>query len=286
MELEVKKRMSQLHIQQGIGIGIIICAVVYFIYTMYQIDSYYLAMAFGRPAALLVIASICMIYILLVVIGALVMRLGSVRITSILAKECDPYLYEACISRNRQLFFKDRLLCALALAQHYQGDYDRAWTTLQEINVHKLRGTFCANYYILLSDQYFKRGMGLKVRDLEEAYRLRVTGKRSRKYFEMLCAGNNLTRAFENQDYQAAAGFLQKRMELDGNVVHIWMRVCYAYKEAQIFLGLGEKESAKMKLRYVAGNGGRLWSAREARRMLGEMEEEAKQGGDNHRGCE
>ena len=69
-------------------------------------------------------------------------------------------------------------------------------------------------------------------------------------------------------DYQAAAEFLQKRIELNGTVSHTWMRVGYAFKEAQIYLGLGEKESARMKLEYVALNGGRMWIATEARRLL------------------
>lgn len=268
MELEVKRRKAQIYIQQGIGVGIIVLAAVYLFYMTLRIESYYLLMAFGRGVLFLTNISIGIVYILIVVIGALVMRFAAVRLHSILTKECDPYLYEACISGQSRLVFKDRLLVNLALAQHSQGDYERAWRTLQEINVHRIKGAFRANYYILLSDQYFKRGMGEQVRGLEEAFRHSIRGKRDQKFFEMLCAGNNLTRALENKDYQAAAEFLQKRIELNGTVSHTWMCVGYAFKEAQIYLGLGEKESARMKLEYVALNGRRMWIAMEARRLL------------------
>ena len=80
----------------------------------------------------------------------------------------------------------------------------------------------------------------------------------------MLCAGNNLTRALENQDYPAASRFLYERLDLNGNVIRPWM----------IYLGLGEKESAKHCLQYVVSKGNRMWAAREAQRILESMETE------------
>lgn len=88
----------------------------------------------------------------------------------------------------------------------------------------------------------------------------------------MLCAGNNLTRALENQDYLAAFGFLCKRMELNGNTVRPWMKVNCAMKEAQIYLGLGEKESARLCLDYVVAKGGRMRCVQEAEQILAGME--------------
>ena len=120
-----------------------------------------------------------------------------------------------------------------------------------------------------MSDQYFKRGMGQQVHELEERFRqsVRAKNKREWKYFETLCAGNNLTRALENQDYQAAAGFLGDRIALNGNASRPWTRVIFALKEAQIYLGLGEKESAKLCLKYVVDNGNRMWCVQEAMRL-------------------
>ena len=99
----------------------------------------------------------------------------------------------------------------------------------------------------------------------------RLRRKRDWKYFEMLCAGNNLTRAIENQDYQSASRFLHERIDLNGNAVRPWMKVNYALKEAQIYLGLGEKESAKLSLNYVVSKGNRMWCVQEAQRILAGM---------------
>ena len=84
----------------------------------------------------------------------------------------------------------------------------------------------------------------------------------------MLCASNNLTRALANQDYQAASRFLHERMDLDGNTVRPWMKVNYALKQAEIYLGLGETKSAKLSLKYVISKGNRMWCATEAQRRL------------------
>ena len=82
----------------------------------------------------------------------------------------------------------------------------------------------------------------------------RLRRKRDWKYFEMLCAGNNLTKAIEN-----------------GNTVRPWMKVNCALKEAQIYLGLGENESAKLSLNYVVSKGNRMWCVQEAQRILAGM---------------
>ncbi len=296
MELEVKRRRAQFYRYQGVGLGICILAAVYLFYMIFGIDSYIIAWKFGNGIAILVTTSIGIVYALLVSIACLVIRMGSVRIAEILATECDPFLYEACIRKSSMALYKDRILCNIALAQHSQGNYDGAWETLQGINTHKLKGIFRANYYILLSAQYFQRGMGIQVHELEEAFRrsisrqtpyqqeyqrnlpagvsARTRRRRDWKYFEMLCAGNNLTRALENQDYGAASRFLHERMDLDGNTVRPWMRVNYAFKEAQIYLGLGEKESAKLSLQYVVSKGNRMWCVKEAQRLLESMKED------------
>lgn len=291
MELEVRRRRAQLYRYQGFGIGICILGAAYLFYMVFGIDSYIIAWRFGNGISTLVTASILIVYALIVAVGCLTLRMGALKIVEILATECDPFLYEACIRRSSMVLYKERILCNIALAQHCQGNFDRAWETLQEINPQKLKGIFRANYYILLSSQYFRRGMGMQVHELEEAflrsilrqtrYRqmngasvgtdARLRKKRDWKYFEMLCAGNNLTRAIENQDYPAAYGFLHERMDLNGKFVRPWMKVNYALKEAQVYLGLGEKESAKLSLNYVVSKGNRMWCVQEAQRLLGKV---------------
>ena len=298
MELEVRKRRAQLYRYQGAGLGLCFLGAVYLFYMVLGIDSYFMAWKFGRGISTLVTFSICIVYALLVALSCLLIRFGSMRIAEILATECDPFLYEACIRRSSMVLYRDRILCNIALAQHCQGNFDKAWETLQGVSPRKLRGGFRANYYILLSAQYFKRGMGLQVHKLEEAFRQSISHKtpyrqeyaqknggpagaavQSRrksdwKYFQMLCAGNNLTRALENQDYPAASRFLYERLDLNGNVIRPWMKVNYTFRRAQIYLGLGEKESAKHCLQYVVSKGNRMWAAREAQRILESMETE------------
>ena len=272
MESEVKKRKAQLYKYQGIGFGICILGIIYLCCMIFGIDTYYVEWAFGRGVSFLLSFSIILVYALFVAAGCIVARRGGVRISEILSEECDPFLYEACISGRGRLFYRERVLCNLSLARYYQGNYDKAWETLKGIDPHKLRGIFKANFYILLSDLYFKRGMGMGVRGIEEEFRQSMKGKREQRYFEMLCAGNNLTRALENQDYLAAFGFLCKRMELNGNTVRPWMKVNCAMKEAQIYLGLGEKESARLCLDYVVAKGGRMRCVQEAEQILAGME--------------
>lgn len=274
MELEVRKRRAQLHRYQAAGFGIYFLAAAYLFYMVLGIDSYFIVWKFGRGISALVTASICIVYALISACACLVIRLGSVRIAEILTTECDPFLYEACIRKSSRVLYKDRILCNLALAKHCQGNYDSAWETLQAVNVRKLKGVFRANYYILLSAQYFRRGMGMEAHELEETFRQSISHaapyqrKRDWKYFEMLCASNNLTRALANQDYQAASRFLHERMDLDGNTVRPWMKVNYALKQAEIYLGLGETKSAKLSLKYVVSKGNRMWCATEAQRRL------------------
>lgn len=119
-----------------------------------------------------------------------------------------------------------------------------------------------------MSSLYFRRGMGQQVRELEEAYRKTAQNKMENKNFQILCASNNLTRALENKDYTAAFRFLQERIELNGNLSQTWTKVGFYFKEAEIYLGLGEKESARLKLEYVTEKGGRLFYVQEARQML------------------
>ena len=57
-------------------------------------------------------------------------------------------------------------------------------------------------------------------------------------------------------------------MELDETCPRHGLRWGFYFKEAEIYLGLGEKESARLKLEYVTEKGGRLFYVQEARQML------------------
>lgn len=271
IEPAVNQVMAKYYRRKWTGVGICAAAVIYLIYLeIYRMD-YRISLVVGGFASFLLTISVFAVYLVLAAFAIFMMRYGARAISETLSEACDPYLYEACLNRLNILFYKDRLACNYALAQYYQGEFDRAWGTLQRINVYKLKGSFKLNYYILLSSLYFKRGMGGHVAELEQAYRSGIRNKREQKYFRMLCAGNNFIRAMGNRDYDAAFRFLREREALNGNMCPRWQRIGYRIREAQLYAALGEKESAKLNLRYVLQNGGRIFYVREAEHLMSEL---------------
>lgn len=271
MEYEVRRRMSQYRKRKWQGVGILVLAIAYLYYTNFNVDYRVRWIVGGIPYFLLVL-SIFFTYAILAAVSIVVIRSGGIQISRILTDECDPFLYEACLNSSRIWMFKDRVVCNRAMAQYYQGNFEAAWQTLQRVQVKKLKGSFKINYYMILSSLYFRNGMGGKVRELEEAYRLSMkSGRRNRreqKFFQMLCAGNNYHRAMENRDYESAFRFVQERKTLSFSMNHTWNEVGLVMMESRIFLGLGEKESARLKLQYVMDKGGRLYYVKEAEEIL------------------
>lgn len=270
----VNQVMAEYYKRKWTGVGICAAAIIYLIYLgIFRMD-YRISLVVGGFASFLLTLSVFVIYIMLAALAIFMLRYAARAISETLSEACDPYLYESCLNRLTVLFYKDRLTCNYALAQYYQGDFDRAWDTLRRVNIYKLKGSFKLNYYILLSALYFKRGMGGHVAELEQAYRSGIRNKREQKYFRMLCAGNNFIRAMGNHDYDAAFRFLREREALNGNMSSQWQRIGYRMREAQIYAALGEKESAKLNLQYVLQNGGRIFYVREAERLLSELTSE------------
>lgn len=272
MEQRLRKVMAEYRRQRVIAWLTVIVAIFYLVYlVVFKID-YRLRFVIGGFASLLLTVSVFVTYGLLAFIAAVFSRNGAVKITKVLSEECDPYLFEACLNRLPVLFHKDRAACNHAMAQYYQGDFNRAWETFQGINVYKLKGLFKINYYMMMSALYFRRGMGMQVRDLENSYRAGMK-KRERKWFELLCASNNFTRAMENKDYESAFRFLHERKALDTGAFQKWHLVSYCMNEAEVCTGLGDEKSAELNLQYVIAHGGRLFFVEEAKKMLEEMNE-------------
>lgn len=267
MELEVKRRLAQYRKCKCLGIAVWIIVAFHFLYLLFKIDSR-ITWLIGGYGYFILGFGLLLLTLILFVICEMIIMVGTSKISSALSMDCDPFLYEACILKSGGFWHKNRLLCNQAMAQYYQGKFELAWETFQRMEVYKLKGKFKLNYYILMSSLYFRRGMGQQVRELEEAYRKTAQNKREKKNFQILCASNNLTRALENKDYTAAFRFLQERMELNGNLSQTWTKVGFYFKEAEIYLGLGEKESARLKLEYVTEKGRRLFYVQEARQML------------------
>lgn len=272
IEYEAKRRLAQCRKNKWTGVGVLALAIVYLLYMQFVVIDR-VGWFIGGWSCFLIELSIFLVYGLLAAAAFFIMRSRRAVISSIMTDECDPFLYEACLNNARIWSFRDRAVCNRALAQYYQGNFEAAWNTFHQIQAGKLRGGFKANYYMVLSALYFRNGMGGQVRELEEACRISMKSGRGRqreqRYFQMLCTGNNYLRAMENQDYESAFRFVQERRALGFPANRTWNEVGFAMWEARIYLGLGEKESARLKLQYVIDKGGRMYYVEEARKALG-----------------
>ncbi len=268
MEYKIRKVMSSYYKRKWAGAGICAIAIIYLIYLgIFKMD-YRISLVVGGFASLLLTLSVFLVYITLAAVMIFVLMSASTVISETLMKDCDPYLFEACLNRLTILFYKDRIACNHAMAQYYQGNFAQAWETLQRINIYKLKGRFRFNYYVILCALHFRNGTGERVAELEKTYRAGIRNKKDQEYFRMLCADNNLFRAMENRDYESAFRFVKEREELAGKVSYPWHRVLFDMKEARIYAAMGENESAKLKLRHVVERGGSLFCVEEAKGLL------------------
>lgn len=271
IELEARRRVKEYRRRRMLGLGVALLTLIYIVYVLHLVLDDRMAWVFGHMAALCLFMGGFVTYIVLLIICRLILGSASEKLTSIMTAECDPFLYEACLMQLRPVFFRYQMKCNIGMAQYYQGNFEQAWATFKDIPGFKMKGIFKINYYMILSSLYFIRESGMEVSELEAAYQRSMKNQRERKYFQLLCANNNLFRALENEDYTAAFHFLRERMELAGKVVHLWHHVIFSYYEAQIFKGMKEKESERLALKYVSEKGGRLYYAQEARKQLKEM---------------
>ncbi len=273
IEFEARRRLAQFRRQKWLGAAVLALAVIYLLHMEFAAAAE-VRWFVGGFSYFLIEVSIFLVYGLLAVAALFIMRSAAAQFGRIMTDECDPFLYEACLNNARIWSFKDRAACNRALAQYYQGNFDASLNTLQGIQVRKLRGAFKANYYTIMSALYFRNGIGARVRELEESYRVSMKSgrgsRREQKYFRMLCAGNNYLRAMENQDYKSAFRFVQERRELGFPANRTWNEVGFSMWEAKIYLKMGERESAGLKLQYVIEKGGRMYYVEEARKALKE----------------
>lgn len=269
MELKIRNVISKYRKRKAVGYGIVILAVLYLVYlAIFKMD-YRVDLVLGSWASFLLYLSVFVVYLVLAIGGLGIIATAGEVIANVLADDCDPYLYAACFDRVSGVFYRDRIDCNRAMAVFYQGEFDRAFEILQRINVYKLKGVFRYNYYSLMSSIYFKRGLGMHVTELEQAYRAGMKkNKRDQRFFQMLCLDNNVLRAIENKDYKKAFEFLSGLEKTGIRTMRLFNKVGVSFDEARIYDALGEKESAALKLEYVIKNGGRLFCVGQAQEML------------------
>ena len=269
---EVLKRVRSYWIWEAVCIvGDVLVLILFLRFQRYldYLDSMYLIPPFFWILGMLfsLIGALGMIFILFIF-----SRRNSMKIIEILEEECEPFLYEMCWHKTQLKFlFRNNHLCNLMLARYYQGNYEEAWDTANQIQRQKLKGVFRGNYYIIMSALCFRKGMGGRVKELEEEFRLRISSGMDKQNMQILCANNNLQRAYENEDFTAAYGFLQEINYLAGMRNTRKQRVLNSFWEARLALASGKTEEAKVKAGYAFRYGNRTIMAEEAKKLLEEI---------------
>ncbi|MDO5589901.1 MAG: hypothetical protein Q4F98_02425 [Lachnospiraceae bacterium] len=275
LENEIRKVLRRYHKKKWIAGAIVILDIAFFVYLyVFKLNTDVCIWAFGNMGAFFMQAFIFIGYMAIAIGAGLLIAFTNMEMQKILFETCDPFLYEACILRTRQIFFKDRVKCNLAVSRYYQGNIEKAYATLMEIRPGKLKKEFLINYYLILSAVYFEKGMGDKVPELEKTCKRRMANnKKGQKLFWYLCASNNLQRAIVNKDYEAAFKFLNEAEEQRTKYNYRIYKLFYCYYSALIYMGVGDKKSAKWNLDYVIQTGNCLSVKEKAEEMRKSMEE-------------
>lgn len=270
IELRAEEIMKKYRVYKCISYGIVALDIIFLIYMIiFKMDGR-ITYVVGGFAALLLTVSVFALYAVIAVIAVFIKWVGALKIDLALYEQCDPFVYEACLSKLQTFFYKERFACLHAIAQYYQGNMRGAEEILRNVNLYKLKGMFKVNYYIIMSAICFRKGEGMRAAELEQSYQagMKKNSKKDQVGFRILCASNNIYRAMENKDYQSAFKFLEERKELEGGKTRKWTLVGFGMWEARICAAIGDKESARLRLDYVISQGGRLVYVTEARELL------------------
>lgn len=200
---------------------------------------------------------------------------ASEKIQGILLKECDPYLYEACVQRTeRFLIFPDVYRLYIARAAYYQGDFQKAWNRIQAVRSENIRGKMMCEYYQIKALIYFEMYLEKEVIQIEEKFRSRAVGMIRKKQFRVCCARDNLRRAYDNEDFRMAYRFLREWAENMEKREAPYQKVFLTYWNGLIDVGAGNLAGGKEKLSQAAAEGNRLYFARRAGELLRGMDQQ------------
>ena len=141
--------------------------------------------------------------------------------------------------------------------------------TIMHTDPSSFKKTNRLNYYALKSGLCFRFGIGDKVRELENEFQRRISGKQDTKNMRLLCAMNNLKRARANKDYESAWRFYQEWLHLSDPVSQqLWSKVGRAWQQAVLEQDCGNEAGARAAFAYVEKYGNRLMFVKDAARFL------------------
>ena len=265
---EVDRRVRRCRLRQWLG---------WAAYALVAIHLLWMILSSNFPVRLWVsgykwdMLQICMIitHFAVLFILALVAKTGTTWIYGALQKECDPFLFETCVYHMGFMGNENLKRLNLAIAQYYQGNFQQAMDTIMHTDPSSFKKTNRLNYYALKSGLCFRFGMGDKVRELENEFQRRISGKQDTKNMQLLCAMNNLKRARANKDYESAWCFYQEWLHLSDPVSQqLWSKVGRAWQQAVLEQDCGNEAGARAAFAYVEKYGNRLMFVKDAARFL------------------
>ena len=264
---EVDRRVRRCRIRQCLGWAAYALVVIHLLYMIFGVFPMQAWMrAYGRG-----MMQICVIVVHFAVLGilALVAKTGISWIYGALQKECNPYLFEACVYHIGFMGNENLKQLNLAIAQYYQGNFQQAMDTIMHTDPGSFKKTNRLNYYMLKSSLYFRFGMGDKVRELENEFQRRISSKQDAKNMQILCAVNNLKRARANKDYESAWRFYQEWLHLsDKGGADLWTKVGRAWQQAVLEQDCGNEAAARAAFTFVEKYGNRLFFVKDAAQFL------------------
>ena len=264
---EVDRRVRRCRLRQWLGwaaYALVVVHLFYMIFGVFPMQAWMRPYGRGMTQLCVIALHFAVLFVL-----ALVAKTGTTWIYGALQKECDPFLFEACVYHMGFMGNENLKRLNLAIAQYYQGNFQQAMDTIMHTDPSSFKKTNRLNYYALKSGLCFRFGMGDKVRELENEFQRRISGKQDTKNMRLLCATNNLKRARANKDYESAWRFYQEWLHLSDPVSQqLWSKVGRAWQQAVLEQDCGNEAGARAAFAYVEKYGNRLMFVKDAARFL------------------
>ena len=264
---EVDRRVRRCRLRQWLGwaaYALVVVHLFYMIFGVFPMQAWMRPYGRGMTQLCVIVLHFVVLFVL-----AVVAKTGSTWVYGALQKECDPFLFEACVYHMGFMGNENLKRLNLAIAQYYQGNFQQAMDTIMHTDPSSFKKTNRLNYYALKSGLCFRFGMGDKVRELENEFQRRISGKQDTNNMQLLCAMNNLKRARANKDYESAWRFYQEWLHLSDPVSQqLWSKVGRAWQQAVLEQDCGNEAGARAAFAYVEKYGNRLMFVKDAARFL------------------
>ena len=264
---EVDRRIRRCRLRQWLGwaaYALVVIHLLYMIFGVFPMQAWMRPYGRGMTQLCVIVLHFVVLFVL-----AVVAKTGSTWVYGALQKECDPFLFEACVYHMGFMGNENLKRLNLAIAQYYQGNFQQAMDTIMHTDPSSFKKTNRLNYYVLKSGLCFRFGMGDKVRELENEFQRRISCKQDTKNMQLLCVMNNLKRARANKDYESAWRFYHEWFHLSGaESQQLWSKVGRAWQQAVLEQDCGNEAAARAAFTFVEKYGNRLFFVKDAAQFL------------------